>query len=413
MNCFTRGARLLATLPLLLAALWCAAPHANADGIVIKSGQKLAFLGDSITQFGWGDAKGYVHLVVDTLAANGVTVTPVPAGISGHTSKDMLGRLDRDVLSKAPDFMTVSCGVNDVWHGATGVAFGPYMDNMTAIIDKARAAKVQVIVLTSTPIFEDAGNDNNKKLAYYNSFLQYLAKQKGCLVADLNKAMWDVIAGKPSAANYATRDGVHMNDLGNQIMARGILQALGLTEEQIVKTIPAPPPPSAKPAATAAATVGTPTSATDLPKAGNFAIKKTFTASDPNLSGWNGLTDGTWGVVAPAAFATGKLDTFPKTITIDLQQSVPLASLVTASIPKAATKTVEVSLSQSADADFKVVGTHEFKQDEGDKYTFSFPTTTARYVRLTFKDHYPEGLYDPKHILLQEVEVYGPDTAKK
>ena len=94
---------------------------ANAE-IAVKSGDKIAFLGDSITAGGWGSPTGYVRLVISGLDANGVKVEPLPAGIGGHKSNDMLGRLDRDVLSKKPQWMTLSCGVNDVWHGKNGVA---------------------------------------------------------------------------------------------------------------------------------------------------------------------------------------------------------------------------------------------------------------------------------------------------
>ena len=47
----------------------------------MKSGEKIAFLGDSITQGGWGNPAGYVHLVIAGLEANGVKAEPVPAEI--------------------------------------------------------------------------------------------------------------------------------------------------------------------------------------------------------------------------------------------------------------------------------------------------------------------------------------------
>ena len=89
--------------------------------IAVKDGQKVAFMGDSITQGGWDNKRGYVNLVIAGLDANGVKATPVPAGISGHKSNQMLARLKKDVLDKNPDWMTLSCGVNDVWHGQNGV----------------------------------------------------------------------------------------------------------------------------------------------------------------------------------------------------------------------------------------------------------------------------------------------------
>lgn len=81
-----------------------------------------------------------MQLVGSGLSANGVKIEIIGAGISGHKSNQMLERLDRDVLSKKPQCMTLSCGVNDVWHGAKGVTLEDYKKNITAIIDQAQAA---------------------------------------------------------------------------------------------------------------------------------------------------------------------------------------------------------------------------------------------------------------------------------
>jgi len=204
--------------------------------IAVTSGQKIAFLGDSITQGGVGP-KGYVTLVMRGLEANGVKAEMIPAGISGHKSNDMLGRLDRDVLSKKPDWMTLSCGVNDVWHGANGVPLDKYKENITKIVEQCQAAGIKVMILTSTMIGEDQPNANNQKLIAYNDFLRTLAKEKKCLLADLNADMQAAIAkaGPDKKDKILTADGVHMNDAGNVMMATGVLKAFGLSAEQIAK----------------------------------------------------------------------------------------------------------------------------------------------------------------------------------
>ena len=161
----------------------------HAEDIAVKSGEKIAFLGDSITQQGAGSPSGYVHLVISGLEANGIKATAIPAGISGHKSNDMLARVERDVLQKKPDWMTLSCGVNDVWHGAKGVPLEQYKKNITEIVDKCQAAHIKVMILTSTMIGEDQSNENNQKLMAYNAFLRELAKDKKCPLADLNAEM--------------------------------------------------------------------------------------------------------------------------------------------------------------------------------------------------------------------------------
>ena len=209
--------------------------------IPVKSGEKVAFLGDSITQQGQGSAGGYVQLVGSGFAANGVKVEIIGAGISGHKSNDMLARLEKDVLSKKPQWMTLSCGVNDVWHGAKGVPLEDYKKNITEIVNRVQAAGVKVVILTSTMIKEDAANDENKKLTAYNDFLRTLAVEKKCLFADLNGEMQTSIAEsvkaglKPTNGNYLTGDGVHMNPAGNQMMAVGVLKGFGLNAAELAK----------------------------------------------------------------------------------------------------------------------------------------------------------------------------------
>ena len=225
-----------------------------AAEIAVKSGEKIAFLGDSITQGGWDSPLGYVRLVMAGLAANGVNAEPVPAGIGGHKSNDMLARLERDVLSKKPQWMTLSCGVNDVWHGKKGVPLndaaavvadaydekvgerGTYEKNITQIVERAQAANVKVVMLTATVIQEKLDNAENAKLAPFNDFLRALAKAKKLPVADLNAMFQERIKleNQPEK-KVLTGDGVHMNTEGNKLMATGVLKALGLDAAQLAK----------------------------------------------------------------------------------------------------------------------------------------------------------------------------------
>ncbi len=212
--------------------------RAQAQDVLVKNGEKIAFLGDSITQQGWDSNTGYVRLVIAGLAANGIKAEPIPAGISGHKSNDMLARLDRDVIAKKPDWMTLSCGVNDVWHQErnVGILIDQYKQNITAIVDKAQAANIKVMLLTSTMIREDQGNANNQKLIAYNDFLRSLAAERKLPLADLNAEMQNGLKAAPEhKGNWLTGDGVHMNPLGNVMMATGVLKAFGLNEAQLQK----------------------------------------------------------------------------------------------------------------------------------------------------------------------------------
>ena len=220
----------------VLALSLAAIVHSAHAAIAVKSGEKIGFLGDSITAGGWSSPAGYVRLVMAGLKANGIDAEAVPAGISGHKSNDMLARLEKDVLSKKPQWMTLSCGVNDVWHGAKGVLLDQYKENITKIVDTATAAGAKVVITTATVIYEKLDSPQNVQLAPYNDFLRALAKEKNLPLADLNAMFHERIkAENQPDKKVVTSDGVHMNGEGNKLMATGVLRAMGLDDAAMAK----------------------------------------------------------------------------------------------------------------------------------------------------------------------------------
>jgi lysophospholipase L1-like esterase len=208
----------------------------NAQTVAVSNGQSIAFLGDSITAQGASAPGGYARLVLSGLECVGIKATMIPAGVSGHKSNDMLKRLSRDVLNKKPAWMTLSCGVNDVWHGNNGVPLDAYKTNITAVVDGAQAQGIRVMILTATMVGEDAANPNNQKLAAYNEFLRELAAEKKCILADLNADMQKAVEeerARGKNGNLLTSDGVHMNAEGNKMMALGVLRAFGLSDTEL------------------------------------------------------------------------------------------------------------------------------------------------------------------------------------
>jgi lysophospholipase L1-like esterase len=248
--------KFLKTFALALSLVALHPACAKERQLLVQSGEKIAFMGDSITQAG-ARKNGYVTLVMDALNNAGHKLTHGAAGKSGNKTHDMLARLDKSVISKNPDWMTLSCGVNDVWHFTLrlgkhifhGVSLDDYKKNIRQIIDKAQAADIKVIILTSTMIGEDPEKETNKKLIPYNKFLREIAKEKNLPLADLSEDMHTALKGIPDVAgkarmfgepkyprkiqNKLTSDGCHMNTLGNIMMAKGVLRAFGLSEKKI------------------------------------------------------------------------------------------------------------------------------------------------------------------------------------
>jgi lysophospholipase L1-like esterase len=169
----------------------------------------------------------------------------VNAGISGHKSNDMLERFGRDVIDKKPDLVTISVGVNDVWHGfydnhplgdgPRGIPLNTYRANVEEMVNRAQKEHARVVILSTTVIHEELDGPENVKAVQYNAALREIAKSHDALFIDLQKPFRDLISRyrKETGARdlLLTVDGVHMNALGNKVMAYTILNGLGVTPE--------------------------------------------------------------------------------------------------------------------------------------------------------------------------------------
>ena len=225
---------------IILSFLLLAMVSAAFAEIWVKNGDKIAFLGDSITLLGSRFESGYVNLVIGGLAVNGVKAVRIPAGVSGNKSNQMLTRLRKDVIGKKPQIMTLSCGVNDVAHRQKGVKLEDYRKNITEIVRQAKAAGIRVCIMTATMISENSESELNLKLAGYNEFLRELAKAEDCVLIDTNAEMQKEVLRLRKIypdvkGNLLMVDNLHMNPLGNAVMAKAVLKGFGLSDEQIAK----------------------------------------------------------------------------------------------------------------------------------------------------------------------------------
>ncbi len=221
---------------LLLMGVWafgrCTAARAD---VLVKPGDKIVFLGDSITRQGAGSA-GWCGLVVSGLKSIGIETEAVNAGRGGNTSRDMAARFENDVLSKKPAWMTLLCGTND--NPNHGLSLEESKNNIRTIVETAQAAGLKILMLTM-PV--RGGNLNENA---YNEFIREFAKEKNIPVADvfaeMKRTLVEYKAEHPgllpdSPPLLTVADGTHMNPRGNQVIAECVLVALGLSPEQLSK----------------------------------------------------------------------------------------------------------------------------------------------------------------------------------
>lgn len=213
------------------------APADTPKELQLKSGDQIVAIGDSITQQG-----GYVR-DIDAVLASQFPELKLPKvinkGIGGQKAEDLIKRFDKDVVKLKPAFVTISIGINDVWH-RVGKPHDPeilaaYKKNVAAMVDQAQAAGIKVILIAPTVIQEDANAEGNKRLTMYVDAEKEIAKEKKCQFVDLHGYFLTALEKKPAdvKGNWLTGDGVHMKPLGDAIMALGVLRALGVPDEKL------------------------------------------------------------------------------------------------------------------------------------------------------------------------------------
>ena len=224
-------------LSLVTVAMFCVPGLAQAeDPPPLKKGEKIVFLGDSITQAGV-DPNGYVTLIKKALTEKhkDLGTEIIGAGIGGNKVPDLQKRLQRDVLDKKPTIVVIYIGINDVWHGennpANGTSKEKYEAGLREIIGKIKDAGARVVLCTPTVIGEKKAGANklDKQLDEYSAISRTVAKDTGSQLCDLRKVFVDYLAknnDKDKESEILTNDRVHLNDAGNKLVAETIIATI-------------------------------------------------------------------------------------------------------------------------------------------------------------------------------------------
>ena len=218
------------------AAALLTGPVVADDPAGLKKGDRIVFLGDSITQGGVGP-KGYVTMIKTALAERhkelGVEV--IGAGISGNKVPDLQKRLDRDVISKKPSVVVVYIGINDVWHGENDPSRGTtkerFEEGLRDVIGRVKASGARVVLCTPTVIGEKKAGANklDAQLDEYAGISRKVAADTGSKLCDLRKAFVAHLAKNnpdDKASGILTTDRVHLNEAGNKLVADTMLGVL-------------------------------------------------------------------------------------------------------------------------------------------------------------------------------------------
>ncbi len=226
----------LTTAALITFGLFVSAIASEAEKTPLRQGERIVFLGDSITAGGAG-LNGFITMIRSSLDKKypELKIECLGAGVSGNRVPDLQARVEKDVVAKEPTIVVIYIGINDVWRGQTDPNRGTTPDSFTSglkeVISKIQAGGARVILCTPSVIGEKKHGSNppDAKLDEYSDLSRSLAKERNLQLCDLRKAFVDYIAlhnPEDKEKGILTSDQVHLNLAGNQFVAEKMLGAL-------------------------------------------------------------------------------------------------------------------------------------------------------------------------------------------
>ena len=226
-----------------------------ARDLYIKDGQRVVFLGDSITQDG-----RYVEDIEACLIVNypKMRVDIIKLGLSSETVEGLTepdhpfprpnihDRLDSALEKSRPDIVVACYGMNDgIYHPFSDERFQAFREGVRKLISEVKAAGATPVLMTPPPFDAVAAKAKvvgagapkfgyntpydgygAEVLARYAEWLLTL-RGEGLMVIDVHTPMVEVMKTRRETDPDFTlaKDGVHPDAEGHWIMARAVLQA--------------------------------------------------------------------------------------------------------------------------------------------------------------------------------------------
>jgi lysophospholipase L1-like esterase len=231
-----RVRRVPSRVAVVLMVVLGAAALAHAEP-VLKDGDRMVFLGDSITQ-----QQIYTRYVMNYFALRHpeMEVEFRNAGVSGDTAVGAIERLREDVLDLRPDVVSICFGMNDAGYTKfEEERYETFMAGMTVLLSELKRVKAKAVLLTPGPVDPDKaaswldGKVYNETLARYAEGVKELAARKGLPVYDIYDLLLDVQTRAKADDPEFTMipDAVHPSPPGQALMAYALLKALGCEEQ--------------------------------------------------------------------------------------------------------------------------------------------------------------------------------------
>lgn len=211
------------------------------SGLLFRDGQKILFIGDSITDAGrfmpeampYGN--GYVAIVRNILTAlyPGIRLEFINRGVGGDTVLDLAARWQRDVLHEKPHWLSVCIGINDVWSSIStmphyGVDPNLYESTYRGLLKEAvDTINPAGIILMDPYVIEAEPEDRFRRtMQPFLRIVSDLALEFSAVHVKTQDAFDRALEGRPSA--FWADDRVHPDGPGHAVIALEFLRAAGV-----------------------------------------------------------------------------------------------------------------------------------------------------------------------------------------
>jgi len=208
---------------------------------------RIVALGDSITNgAGIGEDTYRYLLQRDLPRMTEYEAKVINAGVNGDITTTAIPRLEGDVLSFSPDYVTIMFGVNDAGYyrpdsdsmaDTPRVTAGDFRSNIKFIIDKISETGAKPILITPLPMNRFYAhkdfpayieNGLNYIVDKYSDIIREISNTRNLPLIDINK----VFKNDPDTDKLIP-DGIHPNKCGHRFIADVILA-------EFVKMLPNP-----------------------------------------------------------------------------------------------------------------------------------------------------------------------------
>ena len=207
--------------------------------LLFQSGDKVLFIGDSITDCGRRDehapfGNGYVSKVVELITAKYPErgIEYVNKGIGGDVVEGLEQRWEADVIAERPDWLSVKIGINNASRQLTaGLPTEEYLPQWEAsyrrILSRAKAElNAELFMFEIFYIAADVAEPRSIPVDAYNEVIHRLADEFNTRLVKTSEAFRHAVTAQPGKL-WTTQDGIHPNPEGHMLMALEFLKHAG------------------------------------------------------------------------------------------------------------------------------------------------------------------------------------------